>query len=85
MFKFQIITFKDHFHESEWLSPSTYKPKAMLLSYCGWLTKETDDLVVLSQGYINKEKSEDVEYDSHIHIMKTCIIKRKTIPNKVLA
>lgn len=80
MVKFQLIKFKDHFHENdEWIDPKKYKPKPLLLEYCGWVTKETDSIVVLSQGHTVEDSAEDIEYDSHIHILKNCIIKRKNI------
>ncbi len=78
-YKFQVITFEDHFHDAEWFPPAHYRPKDCLLTYCGWVTKETDKLIVLSQGHTVKDRDEDVEYDSHMHIMKNCIKTRKTI------
>ncbi len=79
MFKFQVITFEDHFHDAEWIDPKTYKPKPCIVSYSGWVVQETDNMIVLSQGRTIKDKLEDVEYDGNMHIMKNCVIKRKTI------
>ena len=56
-----------------------YRPKPEILEYCGWVTKETEKLIVLSQGRTVKTHIEDVEYDGHMHIMKSCILKRKNI------
>ena len=81
-FKFQVITFEDHFHDAEWIDPQTYKPKECIVMYCGWVTKETDTMIVISQGRTVKDKDSDVEYDGHMHIMKNCIITRKTISKK---
>ena len=76
--KFQLISFEDHFSENEtWVDPEKYKPKPVILQYCGWVIFEDDKFVVLSQG-----RDVDVsfqEYDSHMHILKNCITKRKTI------
>ena len=76
-YKFQIITFEDHYHDAEWVDPVKYRPKPEILQYCGWVIRETDTLIVLSQGKTIKEYEEDVEYDGHMHIMKSCILKRK--------
>lgn len=45
--------------------------------YAGWVTKETDEMIVLSQGRVIKD--DDDEYDGHMHIMKNCITNRRTI------
>lgn len=76
MFKFQVITFEDHYHEAEWMTPKDYHPKPYIAQYCGWVTFETDTMIVLSQGRSVREKD---EYDGHMHIIKQCVIKRKTI------
>lgn len=76
-YKFQIITVHDHYHESEWVDPTRYQPKYETLQYCGWVIYETDTLIVLSQGRTIKEHKKDVEYDGHMHIMKSCVLKRK--------
>ena len=78
-YKFQIITFEDHFHDAEWVDPNHYKPKPCIVRYSGWVTKETDTMIVLSQGKTVKQRDDDTEYDGHMHIMKNCVIKRKTI------
>lgn len=77
-FKFQVITFKDHYSSSDWIEPEKYKPHGMLLTYCGWVTHETDEYVVLSQGKDPVTKDGLRNYDGHIHILKNCITKRKT-------
>ena len=79
--KFQIISAKDHFHHNtDWIDPSTYDPKPTVLEYCGWVTKETDEMVVLSQGRCaTGSKKDEYDYDSHMHMLKTDIIRRKTI------
>ena len=75
--KFQLVSFADHFSENEtWIDPAKYKPRSMILEYCGWVTYEDDVFVVLSQG---RDREAFPEYDSHIHIIKKCIVKRKTI------
>lgn len=74
--KFQIISFKDHYHQNiQWIEPGKFRPTEMILEYCGWVTFENDELVILSQG----RGSSDGDYDSHMHILKNCITKRKTI------
>ncbi len=78
-FKFQIITFEDHYHDAEWVDPAKYRPKPEILVYCGWVIRETDTMIVLSQGKTIKDDPEDVEYDGHMHIMKNSILKRKNI------
>lgn len=78
-FKFQIVTFEDHYHDAEWVTPGRYKPQPEILEYCGWVTMETDTMIVLSQGRTIKSDPQDVEYDGHMHIIKKCIIKRKTV------
>jgi len=76
--KFQLIMFKDHHHENEtWIDPRTYDPSPVFLEYVGWVTHESEEMVVLSQGRTVDENS--VDYDSHIHILKNSITKRKTI------
>ena len=75
--RFQLISFEDHYSENAtWVEPAKYKPRHMILEYCGWVIFEDDKLVVLSQG---RDKEKNTEYDSHIHILKNCITKRKTI------
>ena len=78
-YKFQLITFKDHYRSNDWIKPETYKPDHLMLTYCGWVTKETDEFVILSQGYDPPDKEGLKNYDGHIHILKECIKKRKTI------
>lgn len=76
-YKFQAITFKDHFHANEdWIIPARYNPKAFLMTYYGWVTYEDADMVVLSHG--THEDDGLREFDSHMHIMKECIVKRTT-------
>ena len=76
-YKFQVITFRDHYRSNDWFRPESYKADHLLLTYCGWVTKETDDFVVLSQGKDQKDKDGLRSYDGHIHILKNCIVKRK--------
>lgn len=74
----EIITFKDHFHENdEWIDPQKYTPKDLLLEYVGWVTAETPETIVLSQGRTIDDDS--VEYDSHMHIIKSTVITRNNL------
>ena len=76
-YKFQAITFRDHFHQNdEWVTADGYEPKPFVMTYYGWVTVDNKEMVVLSHG--THQNDGEREFDSHMHILKGNIIKRKT-------
>jgi hypothetical protein len=79
----ELITWVDPYVlDRPWNTPEELDEKLshMNCHTVGYVAKETDDFVVLAQGYSLKENGEDVEEWGHCWVLpKICIIDRKRL------
>lgn len=74
--RLEIVIWKDHTHASQWSSISELKSHELLTVHSvGWRIYEDNEKVVLLANACKRGGSGF----SAIHILKDCIVKRKTI------